>query len=166
MQSQYCYLLRNKDVTKNNTYCGYTVNPPRRIRQHNGEIKGGARATKGKSWEFMLLITGFPSSNKALSFEWKLKHPEGKRRKNKKYNGIEGRIKGLNELLNKFIRYEENEYKVYILEELYDKIDLDMVPNNVKIIAESRLPPIDKNIDKNIDNEATILSNSKILLNE
>jgi predicted GIY-YIG superfamily endonuclease len=136
MEQHYCYVLKNKDINKNNSYCGYTNNPKRRIRQHNGELKGGAKATKGQSWDFMMLITGFPNSQKALSFEWKLKHPDGKRRKNKKYYGIEGRIKGLNELLDKIIRNEKENYTIYILEEAYQYIDFNMVPDNVKIEKE------------------------------
>ena len=35
-----CYLLCSHAPThKDNTYVGFTVNPARRIRQHNGEIK-------------------------------------------------------------------------------------------------------------------------------
>lgn len=45
----YCYILRNKlEQFKHNTYNGSTNNPLRRLRQHNEEIKGGARATHGK----------------------------------------------------------------------------------------------------------------------
>ena len=88
----WCYILYNtKEEYKNCTYVGYTVNPQRRIRQHNAEIKGGAKATKkgAGSWEFAALITGFETNNNALSCEWKLKHPDGKKRKNKKYCGFD-----------------------------------------------------------------------------
>jgi len=45
----YCYILRNKlEQFKHNTYNGSTNHPMRRLRQHNEEIKGGARATHGK----------------------------------------------------------------------------------------------------------------------
>lgn len=114
-KSHWVYILRNKDKTKNNTYCGYTNNPGKRLKQHNGELKGGAKTTNGKQWEYMLLITGFVSINSALSFEWKLKHPDGKKIKNSKYCGPDGRIKGLNEVLKfnneKLIIHVEEEFK-------------------------------------------------------
>jgi len=37
------YLLRCRD---NNLYCGITNHLDRRIRQHNGELKGGAKYTR------------------------------------------------------------------------------------------------------------------------
>ena len=40
--SFYCYMLY---TSKNQTYIGATVDPDRRLRQHNKELSGGARAT-------------------------------------------------------------------------------------------------------------------------
>ena len=55
------------------TYVGATVNPDRRLRQHNGEICGGARATKGRQWRRAFLIGGFSEEREALRFEWRWK---------------------------------------------------------------------------------------------
>ena len=45
----------------------FTVNPRRRIRQHNGEITSGAWRTKRKRpWEMVLCIYGFPTNVSAL----------------------------------------------------------------------------------------------------
>jgi predicted GIY-YIG superfamily endonuclease len=65
-----CYCLRSETGT---TYVGFTVNLDRRLRQHNQELSGGARATHGKSWKRILSVTGFPTQQAALQFEWKWK---------------------------------------------------------------------------------------------
>jgi predicted GIY-YIG superfamily endonuclease len=57
------------------TYVGCTNNFTRRLRQHNGELVGGAKATRGKGpWRAMLHITGFQSNIQALQFEFMVHH--------------------------------------------------------------------------------------------
>lgn len=84
----FVYILREIEGKK--TYVGYTVDLERRLRQHNGEIKGGAKYTSGKKWEFAGYIAGFPDNIIALQCEWRLKHPI-----NKRFSGIKGRIDSL-----------------------------------------------------------------------
>lgn len=69
----YVYVLWN--AARTHTYAGYTVNPKRRLRQHNGEIKGGAKYTsKYGPWSFAFVIACDTWDNhKALSFEWHIK---------------------------------------------------------------------------------------------
>jgi len=71
----YCYMLY---TDKNQTYIGATVDPNRRLRQHNKEISGGARATgirvgEGLTWKRGCYITGIPEWRSALQVEWRWK---------------------------------------------------------------------------------------------
>ena len=133
----YVYILVNNSVNyKDHSYIGFTNNPIKRLRQHNKEIKGGAKATTNKDseWEFAVLITGFKDKINALSCEWKLKHP------NKNYYKIEGKIKILNEilLLNKWtskcnIENKECNYELFIKDKYLDLLNVDIIPKNIKI---------------------------------
>ncbi len=63
-----CYLIQ---CPTGRCYVGMTNNFPRRIRQHNGEIKGGAKRTRGRGrWKPVLTVHGFHNKIQALQFEW------------------------------------------------------------------------------------------------
>lgn len=71
----YCYLLRTE---QNQTYVGATVDIDRRLKQHNGELSGGARATairvsQGQQWHRICYISGIPDWRSALQIEWRWK---------------------------------------------------------------------------------------------
>lgn len=68
----YCYMLASVDGKK--TYVGATIDPDRRLRQHNGELVGGAQATKGRAWKRRFLVGGFIGEKAALRFEWRWKY--------------------------------------------------------------------------------------------
>jgi predicted GIY-YIG superfamily endonuclease len=72
-----CYILTSlKDGCKDHTYIGFTINPKRRLRQHNGEItNGAARTSKKRPWEMIAVVYGFPTKKEALAFEWNWQKP-------------------------------------------------------------------------------------------
>lgn len=119
-------VLQNEDIRKNPsffvyllctlsgkcTYIGATVNVHRRLRQHNGEIKGGAKYTTRKGpdqWRRVAYVSGFPTWNDALKFEWRWKQLGRKYRKISGGNVVSGvnpstlvenRLYNLNQLLS------------------------------------------------------------------
>ena len=60
-----------KSGSKN--YVGSTKNLSKRIRQHNRELKGGAKCTAGRQWLLYKRVEGFNAWTDCLSFEWHLK---------------------------------------------------------------------------------------------
>ena len=71
----YCYLLYTDE---GHTYVGATVDPDRRLRQHNSELVGGAKATakrrgQGLIWKRACYIKGIPEWRSALQIEWRWK---------------------------------------------------------------------------------------------
>ena len=95
----YVYLLLSTSQT---TYIGATVDLNRRLRQHNGELVGGAKATKikvnkGEIWQRACYISEFPTWQSALQFEWKWKRLC--RQISKKMTPLQRRIEALKILL-------------------------------------------------------------------
>ena len=69
-----CYVINQSCGAR--TYCGATNNLVRRLRQHNGEICGGARYTtrNGSGWTVYFVIGGFLTRRECLRFEYRMKH--------------------------------------------------------------------------------------------
>lgn len=67
------YCIRSES-RPNKTYVGVTNNWPRRIRQHNKEIKGGAKSTSHAGpWKAFIHVRNF-THTQALQLEWAWKH--------------------------------------------------------------------------------------------
>jgi structure-specific endonuclease subunit SLX1 len=100
--SFFVYLLYANASSGQQTYVGATVDLDHRLRQHNKEIKGGARATsaqveRGETWERVCHVAGFPTWNAALQFEWRWKQIT--RKLPAKMDPLERRIQALRMLL-------------------------------------------------------------------
>jgi putative endonuclease len=109
--NNYCvYLLVN--TSNKYTYLGITNNSIRRIRQHNGIIKGGARYTNAKKgdgeWKYYLKIHNLTKSE-ALSMERTAKNL---RRRSKGNTPLEKRLDVLLPLVN---RYENSEVEYFVI---------------------------------------------------
>ena len=154
----WCYILRcTNENHKNLTYNGSTNNIVRRLRQHCGEISGGAKATKGKQWEVYALVTGFKNHINCLSCEWRIKKPTNKRVRPAKFRGTVGRIKGLHTVLmldkwtNKCtINNSDCNYTVYIVDDMLEHLDIDSFPDNIEVY---RIEEMSMEFLKNLQNE-------------
>ena len=81
------YILRSDNLS----YVGMTNDFTRRFRQHNGDLKGGAKYTKKRSfWYPICIIDGFETMKEAMQCEWRLKRGKG---------GPRGRINYLNDFI-------------------------------------------------------------------
>lgn len=111
-----------------NTYVGITNDFPHRLKQHNGVIQGGAKAThKYNDWVLAFYISGFHHKTEVLSFEWHMHHPNGKRRKDstsKDYYGPYGRVRALCQVLT-HPKFEDKKYVCTLSKSFYDYLQED-----------------------------------------
>jgi len=101
MSSWVCYCLLREDSGA--TYIGATIDMAHRIRQHNCEIKGGAKFTSsavknGHTWTLLCTVGRFPDMQTALQFEWMWKHVT--RTKYMRHPVILRRVKAVIDLIN------------------------------------------------------------------
>lgn len=146
----YCYILYSLNPLYSNiTYNGSTNNLKRRLRQHNGEIVGGAKATSGKGpWTFLAVIEGYENHTEALCCEWRIKHPTGCKIRPKKYCGVKGRVDSLNLVMGLDNWTEKSAYlnlglksgltsgkvyTIYLIDELANILETNKLKENVQI---------------------------------
>ena len=87
--------MATNDGGSQKTYVGVTPDLDRRLRQHNGLLSGGAKATHGRQWERICHVAGFPDHTAVLQFEWRWKQLSRKRLG----PPLERRLQALQELL-------------------------------------------------------------------
>ena len=96
------YILKSDNLS----YVGMTNNFFRRWRQHNHEIKGGAKYTQKKNfWYPICIIDGFPDKKSACQCEWRLKH-------SKPYKGPLGRIQFLSKYISKNLQWTKKSSEI------------------------------------------------------
>ena len=95
-----CYVLRGSSPSSSSTqptYVGITNNLARRLRQHNGAIKGGARRTRQhQPWALVATVVGFQNKQQALQFEWAVHHIRAPRN-----SGVAGRLSVVARVMSK-----------------------------------------------------------------
>lgn len=141
----YCYIIYNEH---GHTYNGYTVNLNRRLRQHNGLLKGGAKATRGRGpWKFLLVLTSecWDCVSIAMKHEWSIRYPTRKRPRPKEFNGVLGRLTSFSYIFNHIRKsnmcadmtcYVKDEYMEMMREisESYEFIKIvDLEEKNIEI---------------------------------
>jgi len=130
-ETWHCYILQS--TISNRTYNGSTNNLERRLKQHNGILSGGAKATQvDRPYERICWLSGFSTHQIALRVEWWIKHPTGAKKRPSKFNRPIGRIKGL-DFLFEYSKWNEkfiNENLVCNIKKEFEQY-LTHIPQNV-----------------------------------
>ncbi|XP_053693498.1 structure-specific endonuclease subunit SLX1 homolog [Sabethes cyaneus] len=124
------YLLVSKSSNPKfagRTYIGYTVDPNRRIKQHNsGQEFGGAKRTSNRGpWIMVMIVHGFPNNISALRFEWAWQQPK-----------VSRRLKAIPELQRKQRKESRFEYNFRILTEMLRIGPWNRLPLTIRWLVE------------------------------
>lgn len=82
LNMSWCVYLLATVEAPTKTYVGATIDVDRRLKQHNGELSGGAKATSTVpgGWYRVCYVKGFADNHEALRFEWWWKRRSAKLR--------------------------------------------------------------------------------------
>ena len=81
MATWFAYVLVSTKIRR--TYVGVTTDVDRRARQHNGELRGGARATRaGRPWKIGRVAGPYESRGEAQVVEYTIRRSRGRARLN------------------------------------------------------------------------------------
>jgi predicted GIY-YIG superfamily endonuclease len=133
MFENFVYIIKGYNIikpTKTKYYIGFTNNPQRRIRQHNREITGGAKATKGYKWTFCGIIANFRDNIEGLQIEWRLKYST-------KQKNIVKRLNSFFNYIDTNLKSSPNNSKMLVKPFLY--VDNNLLPNNEKLIKPNNI---------------------------
>lgn len=129
------YLIQNG----NKTYVGMSNDPIRRLRQHNQEIRGGAKYTcaAGPGWRHVLFVEGFDDKISAMQFEYAVKHEPPI-----KAHGVANRIQKIIRVLKK-LQWTSNarpssEFNLKFV--LFQDVDLDLLDLPENVVFEKACP--------------------------
>lgn len=129
----FCYLIKsNNDKYLNDTYIGFTDDPMHRLRQHNGEISGGAKYTsRRRPWEPVLVVANFPNKILALKFEWAWQNPFQSNFIKDKIEEEESQIKRTKAAAKKYynsIDFKLKVFNILISSKVFEKIYFYVFP--------------------------------------
>lgn len=130
-EQYFCYLLI--DENRKYSYIGITNNIQRRLRQHNGIISGGAKYTRGKSWNIACFVSNFPDKKAVLQFEWKWKRLTTK---NPNKSSLIRRLEGLKKLVNS----DKSTNNSTEFNEYSEKLRLNIIDNEILEWIETNKP--------------------------
>lgn len=124
----FCYIIVSPD---GRTYNGFSNNIERRLKQHCGLLKGGAKYTHGRQWSYIVIIECIDCSYpESLSCEYSIKYPTNKKPRPKEFCSPEGRIKSL---INVFTnpKFIEKNFIVSVIPEYFELLQIlcQEIPN-------------------------------------
>ncbi len=126
MFEYFVYIIKGTSSNnKTKFYIGFTTNLDRRIKQHNRELVGGAKATFGYKWQYCGIIANIGSKIQGLQIEWRLKFSTSK-------TGIVNRFNSFFNYVDKHLKASPKSDK--FKKKLFLYLDRSIIPSGPKHI--------------------------------